>query len=406
MKTILLAPHDDGFGAFSTMCALARSLRVAAKRKGVTLRLVFISGKKAAEDLGRCRGPRTHLLKADLLYEISRDPKTGLVAPPAILKVVEKISRKARNWERGIRWGKCKAHGGKNCRLSWNSIDLCIGMGVPWLHRAARRHKVPSIELGDTSVSLILRGCLKEGGRLTAAAKRVLNRVAKDELMADEAWLLPFATPPVYETHFASGGVPVNWLPGLFGTREPGAEKKAKALRKKLRKDKRVGKRFVVGVHSGKTITWDPIKRKLAAPNKSGKCVYVTAGMGPELYPLKQGSLTLPSAKVRSTSLMAQDLCLTRGGISALEHIVACCPIAITEEPLHWLSHEQRAALVRAGLCIPISLCGLRRDPDRLCTALLKKQKSKLERIKRRMAGIQCDADQWFADYVLKFLNV
>jgi len=233
-----------------------------------------------------------------------------------------------------------------------------------------------------------------------------LDHVAENELMAREAWLLPFAAPPVYETHFASGGVPVNWLPGLFGTREPGAEKYAKDLRAGILKDPRFkGRQHLVGVHSGKTATWNSINRQLVALGKSSKCAYVTAGMGSQFYPLKPGGKNkLPSAKVRSTSLRAQELCLTRGGISALEHIVACCPIAITEEPLHWLSHHQRAALVRGGLCIPISLDDLRRDPDQFCADLLVKRDSELQQIRCRMAGIKTDADEWFAGYIIEKL--
>ncbi|MCX5684156.1 MAG: hypothetical protein NT049_10780 [Planctomycetota bacterium] len=415
-KTILLAPHDDGFGAFSTMRVLADTLLARAKSEGIALQLVFISGKKGAKELGHCAGADTHLLKADLLYEIMRAPESGAVSPPAILEVLKKISVEAPYWESGIDWKMCLAHEGKDCGLTWDSIDLCIGMGVPWLHRAARRHNKPSIELGDTSVSMVLRGCLEEGGLLTPFAGRILDDVAENELLAGEAWLLPFATPPVYETHYASGGVPVNWLPGLFGTREDDAEGKAKKLRTDISPDPRVGSRPMVGVHAGMTISWEPIRRQLAALNPSGKCAYVTAGSGRELYPLTLTAAggvagiasiaALPGTYTeRSTSLRAQDLCLTRGGISVLEHIVACCPIAITEEPLHWLSHEQRAALIRAGLGIPISLDDLCRDPDQFCAVLLDKRGNELTRIRRRMAGIQCGADQWFADYVLRFLG-
>jgi hypothetical protein len=411
-KTILLAPHDDGFGAFSTMCSLARALQARAPKE-IQLQLIFLTGrdetgiKKLAEDLKKDQdlvivNPHLVTVKGGLLYEIARAPETGNVDPPRILEVLKRISVMAPDWD--INWNECKAHGDGKCALTWDSIDLCISMGVPWLHRAARRHNKPSIELGDTCVSLILRGCLEEGGLLTPFANRILDDVAENELMAGEAWLLPFAAPPVYENHFALGGVPVNWLPGLFGTREPGAQQKAKDLRAEILKDPRFKDRHLVGVHSGKTTTWNAINSQLAALGGSSKCAYVTAGMGPELYPLAGGG-SLPSASVRSTSLRAQHLCLTRGGISALEHIVACCPIAITEEPLHWLSHHQRAALVRGGLCIPISLDDLRRDPDQFCADLLDKRKGELEQIKRRMAGIQHGADEWFAGYVLQFLN-
>jgi len=418
-KTILLAPHDDGFGAFSTMRALARALQAKVKNTDIALRLIFLSGRKFPQDLGQCQGKDTHFVKRDLLYEIARAPETGNVDPPGILEVLKRIWVEAPDWESGINW-KCEAHPKAKCGLKWGNINLCISMGVPWLHRAARRHKIPSIELGDTCVSMILRGCLEEGRLLSPFANRVLDMVADYELMASEAWLLPFAAPSVYEAHFASGGVPVNWLPGLFGKREPKMKENARKLHDALSSDPWVCHRPLVGVHAGKTATWDPIKRQLGALGSSRKCAFVTAGRGLELYPLTldkagnpiegKGKPLLPTPGSgrspytdRTTSLGAQDLCLTRGGISALEHIVACCPIAITEEPLHWLSHHQREALVRGGLCIPISLDALRRDPDQFCADLIQ-SKERTEQIKRRMAGIQAGADEWFADYVLQLL--
>jgi len=407
-QMILLAPHDDGFGGYVTMARLAHALLKA----DPNVRVLFISGKTRAilQQDGFNNPRRVGLIKTDNLLLLPRDPATGSVAPDKIPDLICRISKNSVGWENRVAWTACDGKG-KGWPLGWDpeQIGLCISMGVPWVHRAAHRASIPSVEVGDWSVSLVLRGCLEEAGRLTPQHRAALRQIAACECMAEEVWLLPFAAPREYEPYYAEADVPVNWLPGLFGPAgvTPQARTMLVGIEGAIRGTTR---RQIVGIHAGKTAVWDGILdalRTRAGIDPADPAFVTVVNNGQHVEVLEPGRKTY-QLPVGMPSLIPwyarEDLCLTRGGISALDHIACACPLAITEEAFHWLSHRQREVMVRAGLCIPISSEALRPKPELLARHLLggRRKECDMMKMKQRMGGIRTDAHEWFAKYLLK----
>jgi hypothetical protein len=119
----------------------------------------------------------------------------------------------------------------------------------------------------------------------------------------------------------------------------------------------------------------------------------------------------LPPMPSRIPLYQHQDLGVTRGGITVLDHIAARCPLAIAEEPYHWLSHRQRENVLRAGLALPIGLGEFKDRPEEVVKKLLKPEREggdreRLEEIKARMAGIEVGAEVHLAKYLVSRYNL
>jgi len=431
-RHVLMAPHDDGFGAYATLAQLALAMLNRAASLGVDLHLTFLwgfPGFARTEDARRVvatdfagfpRTPQIFWHPNINLYENPKDPDRGAVDLGRIeADVFPRIDDGQAMWRQAV---------AKAGFSNWANLDLVISMGVPWLHTVARHvekergRPLPSLEIGDTCPSLILRGNLELGNRLTHGVEALCREVATHEHRATEAWLLPLATPPEYVNHFAAGGVPVNWLPGLFGPDRATIDDQVAYVRGVIDASRGTPGypldtgQAIVGIHAGRTSVWDGIAKDLAAEARPhGAFVLATGGRGTldllgrappapggRLWPI-EGIAAKATALNQPFALFgAQDLAMSRGGITALEHIVAGCPVAVVDEPNHWLGHHQQRALAQAGLCIPVPLDTFRANPMPVIRNLLTERQDDLKAIRRRTRGIWTGADRWLADYLLQ----
>jgi hypothetical protein len=92
---------------------------------------------------------------------------------------------------------------------------------------------------------------------------------------------------------------------------------------------------------------------------------------------------------------------ITRGGITVLDHIAARCPVAIAEEPYHWLSLRQREQAIQNGLCIPISLEEFRGNPEAVIQNLIRREEV-LEAAREKMSKIKVGVEEELAKEILK----
>jgi len=388
-KIVVMAPHDDGFGAFSILARLACAL----KENNSELRFVFVSGtrgNKSLEEFGLSDVAR--IVQWDNLITLPKDPDAGGVD---VTKLAKDLSQKL---PQADAWLNLRS------KLNWEDVELAISMGVPWLHGVASEVRVPSVEVGDMCWSIVLRKILESGTCLTPALEALLHSVASYEHKATEAWLLPFAAPNDYVAHFSESAVPVNWIPGVFGTQDPSELPHQQTIKGLLQAQ--LSRRAHVGIHSGFTPVWEKVMDELRGlpSGSTGDPAFTTLNNATkQIEILEQGGGTFPAPPISSLIPLhaTQDLGITRGGITVLDHIAARCPLAITEEPHHWLSDRQRNAALAAGVCLPLDLDAFRTDPRQLTAGLLA-QTSKLRNIKQQMAAVPIGAAAPLAEYLVK----
>jgi hypothetical protein len=241
-------------------------------------------------------------------------------------------------------------------------------------------------------------------------AGNVLAYIAHCERMADEVWLLPYAASHKYEKHFADATVRVSWLPGVFGAKDWFGTRRLRAeLEKGLEKEGLKG-HPIVGVHAGGTGVWGTVqtelkKVKLRKDDRTAPVVIAAKGDKVVLLGNSQEKeiADMSGLKSRIPLIGAQDMGITRGGITILDHIVAGCPVAVTEEPFHWLSAEQRGNVAREGLCFRICLDNLRNDPKNLIRHLMSQDKeAERERMKHRMKVVVKGVEKRLARHLCK----
>lgn len=407
-NTVLFAAHDDGSGGFYTLLKLAKAMwdtvRNAGKNPQKELMLLFVnsSASNGPTDVAQAFGSSGIYLRTDNLIRLPKDPSVGGVRPDGLLSVVQKVAGRMDSWAATIPWQNAIRPNGTRIN-GWVDIDLAISMGVPWAHREAWRVGTHSIEVGDMCWSLVLGGSLEMANRSTSFARNVLARVAKCELLATEAWLLPFATPIEYVEHFASGGVPVNWLPGVFLER-PGVQEWQDTKNLRVAFTTAARGRKIVGLYAGRTRVWDGVMDMLA--DRDGSTEYAVFGVRNDEIQLLEKTGGRVNPRVDTVVFVAaSNLFLSRGGITALDCIAAHTPVAVTEEPFHWLSARQREALERAGLCLPIPLQGLQQNPTALIEELLARSDELMD-VQARTYGIQSGSEWHLAQYLLKRLGV
>jgi hypothetical protein len=391
-QTVVMAPHDDGFGAFSILARLARALKCVRP----SLRLIFVSGRWSEPQLEEfgLGPPEVELVEHSNLVRLPKDESTGGVD---VAKLAQQLPDALANADQ---WGPPEQD------LDWKNVTLAISMGVPWLHRVAEKRGIPCVEVGDMCWSIVLREILTLDGRLTRETASLLGDVASCERKASEAWLLPFAAPHAYVDHFSSAAVPVNWIPGVFSSQDPDEDSNRPFFEEWRRKT--LQDRPDVGVHAGHTDVWADVVRNLKnlPSGGPGDPAFTTAGFQrsprrTKLEVLEHGGATTTAPQMASLIPLyaTQDLGVTRGGITVLDHIAARCPLAITEEPNHWLSDRQRSAALTAGVCLPLSLSAFRSDP-RGTTAKLLARSDELETIRLRMAAVPTGAERPLAEYL------
>jgi len=404
---VLLGAHDDGGGAFGTLFRFARALWHTCGGEGV--RFIFLHSfvdrgnhhEKPRHEIASAFGPAAEFWPTANLVTLPKDPSVGRVRPDGLLPLIADVGARMDAWP--TRFGSSEP-----LPLPWKQVNLAISMGVPWLHREARRHGVVSIELGDMQWSMVLRGSLQMADRLTPDADRVCDRIRQCELLAREAWLIPFAAPIEYVQHFAAGGVPVNWLSGpMWGEppetgenvtddgvpKNPKQWQPARDLRAGLKKV--AAGRTIVGLYAGRTHVWDGIMATIDSQPASDRHVVFGVKPGPDgkdhVWALEPGA-NEPVCPFPGTTAFAaaSDLFLSRGGITAITCVATNTPVAVTEEHYHWLSARQRESLTRAGLCLPIPLRGLQQSPRSLIDeTLLQDRAQEVDDVRERTRGIR-----------------
>ncbi|HEX3043932.1 MAG TPA: hypothetical protein VHY08_04185 [Bacillota bacterium] len=400
---ILLAGHDDGLGAFSIMSRFAHALLKQAGAQGLSLRLIFYCQKSRTQfryfglDL-----PQIGLLPNEVTIKLPKDPGANAVAAPEILKLLHELAviiPKAGelNWEK-IQW-----FGPDPDFHGWPDLTLAVSMGVPFIHPAARGAGVKSLEIGDMCFSLVLRGCLAEAGLRTPYVEGVLDTIATAEQMASEVWLLPIAAPVEYETYFGSAGIPVHRMPGIFGTQDHQEKEHTEDLARQLKI--KTGNRPIVGIHAGATHVWDGAIRTIAR-RPPGLSPAIIELKNDQIYLLENDCsvpiIELPVLPSKVPLFKNQLFGITRGGITVLDHIAARCPVAIAEEPCHWLSLRQRQQAIQSGLCIPVSLEEFRHNPEEVIQGLLRQEKE-LGAVREKMNKIKVGVEEELAEKVLSF---
>lgn len=416
--TLVIASHDDGFGAFACMTRLAGACLALAPR----LRIVFLC-RKPLDELRRLdRFPgRIGLIPADNLLVLPRDPVKGWVDPTRLGDLLETLAGGIALWPAGIDLDQCTWVGNPGEADTVEPLDprtvfLGISMGVPYLHAWCKTPGSPlqgaaTLEVGDWAVSVVLRGCLADAGlQPNGDQGAMLKALAAVEYMAREVHLLPYAAPKrEYEEHYAKGGVPVKMLPGVFGADDgaslpAGAEAELKQIRRQLL-DSRPNDGHIVGLHYGRTPVWDGIANALERQPAGAADPIVVTRRGGQLVVLEQGgsSVTMPEGVPWLLWHTMEDMVMTRGGITALDAaFVTHTPIAVAEEPYHWLSRRQREQLHDDELSVDASLTGLQDEPRAEVRRRLREALVRRPAMLRAARKVRPDGHRLFAREVLE----
>jgi hypothetical protein len=273
----------------------------------------------------------------------------------------------------------------------WRTIALGISMGVPQLHRVARREGFASIEVGDWFFSVGLRGCMEECSvppDVIATTEPDLRMIAEDEFKAREFWPTLFQAPyEAYKAHLADSPVGFREMTGILWTGDPLPNdypdwRIAADLRGAIDNDvydiRGTKADCVACILTGKTGVWDKIVKKLLElpVHQDGKDVAVIdvdRGTG-EITLLEGGGKTLPTAsshlqgKVlaeerRLATSCASDFGIARSAGGVLSLAATHRASVFVDEPGHWLGRIQREQCHKAGLCVIESINQFRNDP-------------------------------------------
>lgn len=474
-KTIVLAPHDDGSGAFAVLCRLARALINYADNQGFTLRLYFLNSSEAqgGQDQlnelveGMNLKHSVCFVPTDNLIRLPKIPEKAAVAGEKIPEILTKWVRPLwycwpcePNWihsnqpvvdrekwmnldsrESGRNYFskpklKGKALGwGKVRDLTddwWRNVDLGISMGVPQLHRLARKSGFPSIEVGDWFFSLGLQGCMENSGvapEVISGTKGILEMIRDDEFKAKEYWSTLFQTPrQAYQEHLANSSIPFKEMSGLLWTGDTPPQDMtnwplAKELRNVLNSDisnlRRTGVNRIACVIPGSTGVWTSIanklkQRHLQQGNHDVAIIYIDRNTGAVSLLEDNGKILQNASKFLKSVIVeervlavsrASDFGIARSAGGALSFITTQRPAAFIDEPGHWLGDIQREQCIRAGLCVGVSIDDFRTDPEKIIQNLarqLEDPDGALVQTAREAAKLTVGAEYNLAQYLFE----
>jgi len=428
-RTLVFAPHDDGSGAFYVLCRLARALIRVADKKGYRLHLFFLNSSMAKNGQVHLKAlvrktntkHKAVLVPTDNLIWLPKDPKTAAVIGAQIPDLLRKWIRplwycwpcepnwirsdlsimKGEDWtcpDRADRidlsekkWSKVSTGWGKLQDLTpqwWQSVALGISMGVPQLHRVARREGFPSVEVGDWFFSVGLRGCMKESfvsPEIIATTEPILRMIEEAEFKAREVWLTLHQAPhQAYKAHVANSPVRFREMTGLLWTGDPPPPditnwSLANKLREEIDKDiSRIRKLPAKGIQyrvgyivTGTTGVWKGIvdTLKTRRVKDSSEVATIDLDRDKSLVTLledggkilKNASLFLQKRKVPSEEMhlatcRACDFGITRTAGGVLGFTETQRPSVLVDEPGHWLGRIQRDQCREAGLCVVVPI--------------------------------------------------
>jgi hypothetical protein len=427
-KTIVFAPHDDGGGAFGVLLRLARALVVRADANGYELHIYFLNssvakdGQTRLNDLPRGLSPahKAFFVPTDNLIWLPKDPDTAAVIGTEIPDILRKLVRPLwhcwpcePNWIRPslpvmtredwihnrtvpskAKWKEIATTGWQDVnaltREWWQHVDLGISMGVPQLHRLARREGFPSVEVGDWFFSVGLRGCMQESfvpPDVIATTEPDLRMIEADELKAREVWLTLHQAPhEAYKAHLAGSAVRFREMTGLLWTGDPPPDpitgwNLANNLRSKIFNDisgiRGTSTSRVAYIVTGKTGVWKGVIGKLNArpiqtDPATAAVIDLRRGTG-TITLLEDGGRELPTAssllkEVPSelrhlATCRASDFGIARSAGGVLGCAETVRPSIFVDEPGHWLGRIQREQCHAAGLCVVVPIDEFRGNP-------------------------------------------
>lgn len=369
-KVVILAAHDDGVGAHTTMCRI---------RNGIVSALRDLSKDKLYFFLylnGGAAGPGKGFLQK---YWEQEDPASWIVMdafvdPSEQANNVNGVWHQASNLLQFVKAddGSLDApktrkalpetiRGFKNWAYNLHQVDpadvaLAIEMGVPQLSAwASKQPNVPCIAVGDTFWSRTLMGSLKGAGEYDQQTEELVHQLAKSERKTKEAWLLPLLAPRTYADFLAEMRVTYHYLPGFVGQPPDPAEIENCKNNLALSEDKKL-----IVMAAGRTGVWKLIYENLAMEferRRDKRIVFAYPGEN-EIVIIEEDPprRSIPNPTSLAALFANAHLGVTRGGITISEFISVKLPFAVIQEPNHWLSQNQQAAAAEEGLCYTAGL--------------------------------------------------
>lgn len=443
-RNIVFAPHDDGGGAFAVLCRLARALINVANEKGYQLRLYFLnsSAAKGGQDrLNELTATSEHeafFLPTNNLIWLPKDETTAAVLGEQIPDILRKwVQPLWHSWPCEPNSPITKAERRNLRKLMpqlWENVALGISMGVPQLHRVARREGFPSIEVGDWFFSVGLRGCMLESfvpPAVIAAAEPDLNMIEKDEFKAREAWLTLHQAPrEAYKAHLARSPVRFNVMEGALWSGDPlpteGIENWniARQLRNEINEQLSKIRGLdlnsaaavpVAYIVTGRTGVWDGVVKDLKSTQKVGTKQVAVVDMdrvrrtitfledrGKEF--VSNVLAQVASEERHLATCRASDFGITRSAGGVLGFAETRRPSVLVDEPGHWLGRIQREQCQEAGLCVVIPVAKLLNDPARAIQEQADKlgKNSDLDQTAKAAANLPVGAERDLAKYLFE----
>lgn len=430
-RTIVFAPHDDGSGAFAVLFRLARALLHVANKEGYELNIYFLNSSVAMDGqirlnslLSGLRDKYQHqavFVPTDNLIWLPKDKNTATVMGKQIPMILRKwVSPSWHQWPSMPNWirpnlpvmsreewisgedqilkgntkekwsAKVQAWWG-NGGLTldwWQGVTFGISMGVPQLHRIARREGFPSVEVGDWFFSVGLRGCMQESSvppETIAKTDPDLRMIEEDELKAIEAWLTLYQAPhQKYKAYLENSPVRFNEMQGLLWTGDPPPDIQTWELAIQLRNaleadisDLRGGQMKYIGyIVPGTTPVWKGVLERLRHReitdrdqvaildlNRGKSTVTLLENGGRTLDRASQVIRTAHSEEMHLALCRASNLGITRTAGGVLGFAETQRPSILIDEPGHWLGRIQRDQCREADLCVVVPLGEFMEDP-------------------------------------------
>ena len=441
-KTVVFAPHDDGSGAFAVLSRLARALLRVANERGYELNIYFLNSSVALDGQARLNSllkgmcnEHSHqaiLVPTDNLIWIPKDKETATVIGALIPDILRKWVRplwhswpSTPNWirsnlpivnrEEWISIGDNNAMSSSKAKWDekklawwglggltpqwWHDVTVGISMGVPQLHRIARREGFPSVEVGDWFFSVGLRGCMEESlvsPQIIAMTEPDLRMIEEDEFKASEVWLTLYQAPhQAYKAHVENSSVKFNEMKGLLWTGDPPPSIKnwqlaidlRKAIDDDLSEIRGAQAKHIGYIVPGTTPVWNGIVEKLNFRktgtsdqvaildlNRGNSTVTLLEDGGKRLNRASNVLLTTHSEEMHLAVCRASDFGITRTAGGVLGFAETQRPSILIDEPGHWLGRIQRDQCHEAGLCVVIPITEFLHDP----ASAIQKQADKL----------------------------
>ena len=464
---IVLAAHDDGTGAFTTMTRIAKAIWSATeKSEGLRPVVVLLHSRAASRPyLREFWDEAFPKSRAEVATDLRKwDPKYDARDCGGVWATIDNLIRLETQDDGRLNGAKTadslynmlfeRVEATNETQFSFwpndligipkNRVKLTIEMGVPQLSDWASTLpcQPPAISVGDADSGVtVLQKTLEMNGEYDSRAAKVILALEACEQRATEAWVLPIASPREYCEYYSRWSRPLSWLPGLLiEAPEPNSDDRNElkenaiqeirtawsdntaAMDSIINKEKKVvmmtaGSRGVWAKINNKAAT-DLIKRKrsscallftqrqddlLASLQKKLKSN--TGEKEPSLFMVADGEIrAVKNLPSLLPYQMFADFGITRGGISSLEFVIAQTPLLVVQEENHWLSLKQQANLREQNLAYTCSLLRFREDPMRVIDNYLSPNvKWSNEMMKERMAYVKFGVTDEWVRYILRY---